>query len=150
MINAERRNLKARYVIQDFPAFITRMIANNAGNNTFDNASSASTDPQLIAAESKFRAHVTAMRIRLVDLFADFDKLRSGYITAAQFRRCIGAAYDKGVVKSLSTEERELIVQHYLVKQDGISKWKGMIKWRGFVDSILNNSQVKSPTTEGI
>jgi Ca2+-binding EF-hand superfamily protein len=124
------------------------MIANNAGNNALDNASSTNNDPQLIAAESKFRAHVTAMRIRLVDLFADFDKLRSGYITAAQFRRCIGAAYDKGVVKSLSTEERETIVQHYLVKQKGMSKWNGMVQWRGFVDSVLNNTQ--SATAEGI
>ena len=126
------------------------MIANNAGSNTLnDNASSVNNDPQLIAAESKFRAHVTAMRIRLVDLFADFDKLRSGYITAAQFRRCIGAAYDKGVVKPLSTEESELIVQHYLVKQEGLSKWNGLIKWRSFVDSILNNTQIKSATAEG-
>lgn len=122
------------------------MIANNAVK---DNVSSANNDPQLIAAESKFRVHVTAMRIRLVDLFADFDKLRTGYITAAQFRRCIGAAYDKGVVKPLSTEERELIVQHYLVKQNGMVKWNGMIKWRAFVDSILYNTPISSATAEG-
>ena len=118
-----------------------KMILNNAGNNTL-NDNAASKDPQLIAAESKFRAHVKAMRIRLVDLFADFDKLRSGYISAAQFRRSIGAAYDKGVVRPLTTEESELIVQNYLVKKNG------MIKWRAFVDSIEKGWS--SATTEGI
>ena len=106
------------------------MIANNAGNNIGnDGILSSNNGPQLIAAESKFRAHVKAMRIRLVDLFADFDKLRSGYITAAQFRRGIGAAFDKGVVRPLTADESELIVQNYLKKN-------GMIKWRDFVDSI--------------
>ncbi len=88
------------------------------------------TEPSLDAVENKFRAHALAMRIRMVDLFADFDKLRSGYITASQFRRCIGAAYDKGVVSPLTEEECDVLVESYDVKNNG------MIKWRAFVDSI--------------
>ena len=106
------------------------MIANNGGDTSAIDEAASLNDPQLIAVENKFRAHVKAMRIRLVDLFADFDKLRSGYISAAQFRRCIGAAYDKGVVRPLTVDEADLLVQHYLVKKNG------MIKWRAFVDSI--------------
>jgi hypothetical protein len=87
-------------------------------------------DQHLDAIENKLRAHIFAMRIRLVDLFADFDKLRSGFITASQFRRCIGAAYDKGVVSNLSQAELDVLVNHYDVKKNG------MIKWRAFVDSI--------------
>lgn len=97
------------------------------------------SDPALDAVENKFRAHAFAMRIRLVDLFADFDKLRSGFITASQFRRCIGAAYDKGVVSPLTVDECDVLVDHYDVKKNG------MIKWRAFVDSIdKGNSYYKS------
>jgi Ca2+-binding EF-hand superfamily protein len=84
----------------------------------------------LDAVENKFRAHIFAMRIRLVDLFAHFDKLRSGFITASQFRRCIGAAYDKGVVTPLTQAECDILVTHYDVKKNG------MVKWRAFADSI--------------
>ena len=84
----------------------------------------------LDAVENKFRAHVFAMRIRLVDLFAHFDKLRSGFITASQFLRCIGAAYDKGVVTPLTQAECDILVSHYDVKKNG------MVKWRAFADSI--------------
>ncbi len=84
----------------------------------------------LDAVENKFRAHIFAMRIRLVDLFAHFDKLRSGFITASQFRRCIGAAYDKGVVSPLTQAECDILVSHYDVKKNG------MVKWRAFADSI--------------
>jgi Ca2+-binding EF-hand superfamily protein len=87
-------------------------------------------DPVLEAVENKFRAHIFAMRIRLVDLFADFDKLRSGFITASQFRRCIGAAYDKGVISPLTEAECSVLLEHYDVKKTG------MIQWRRFVNSI--------------
>ena len=31
------------------------------------------------------------LRVRVVDLFADFDKLRSGHVPRATFRRALGA-----------------------------------------------------------
>ncbi|KAJ3264446.1 hypothetical protein HK104_006466, partial [Borealophlyctis nickersoniae] len=69
------------------------------------------------------------MRIRVVDYFHDFDRLRSGYVTATQFRRCVGAILDRAVVSPLTEQEFEVLMERY-------DKGNRMIKWTDFVDSI--------------
>ncbi|KAJ3162858.1 hypothetical protein HDU86_003833 [Geranomyces michiganensis] len=80
--------------------------------------------------ENKLRAHVFSHRIRVADLFADFDRLRSNFVSATQFRRCIGAILHKGVSSPLTEAEVETLMAYYDVKGNK------MIKWTSFVDSI--------------
>ncbi|TPX50000.1 hypothetical protein SeMB42_g00541 [Synchytrium endobioticum] len=82
------------------------------------------------AIESELRARVFAARIRISGLFSDFDKLRSGFVTLAQFRRCLGSIMDRGVVSPLSESECDTLARYYDVKGDGT------VKWTAFVDSI--------------
>eukprot|EP00842_Homolaphlyctis_polyrhiza_P004257 jgi/Hompol1/4832/HPOL_001849-RA len=88
-----------------------------------------------------------AMRIRLVELFQDFDKLRSGLMTVSQFRRCVASSMDKGVVSPLSEAEINVLLDHYT---DPKTK---MVRWRAFVDSIdtvFGAKQLEnSPTSYG-
>ncbi|KAJ3127798.1 hypothetical protein HK098_005797 [Nowakowskiella sp. JEL0407] len=86
-------------------------------------------NPNLERVENKVRRAIWAMRIRLHDLFSDFDKLRSGYVTAAQFRRCLGSAMDRTMVP-LTEVEYQVLVKFY------DTKGNGMFKWTSFVDSI--------------
>ncbi|KAI9096987.1 hypothetical protein DFS34DRAFT_660037, partial [Phlyctochytrium arcticum] len=86
--------------------------------------------PTIETVENKLRAHVLAHRIRLTDFFLDFDKLRSGYVTATQFRRCLGMIMHKGIVSPMSERECEVLMEAY------DSRNNRMIKWTQFVDSI--------------
>ena len=65
-------------------------------------------------------------RIRIGEFFRDFDKLRSGYITEAQFR--IGLNMAK---LSLSGNEFELLCNYFRAPKEGKH-----IKWREFCDSV--------------
>ncbi|KAJ3405397.1 hypothetical protein HDU80_001425 [Chytriomyces hyalinus] len=86
--------------------------------------------PSVEAVENKIRAHIWAKRIRLGELFADFDKLRSGFLTRSQFRRCLGGAMETGV--PLTEGEYNVLIDSY----KGIGIHEGRIKWHKFVDSI--------------
>lgn len=89
----------------------------------------ASTEVQGI--EDRLKNHVFAMRVRLHDLFSDFDKLRSGFVTVSQFRRCIAAATQKGSLSPpLTEDEFKLLVQEYSAPS------KAGIQWTRFVQSI--------------
>ncbi|KAJ3210533.1 hypothetical protein HDU82_007937 [Entophlyctis luteolus] len=90
-----------------------------------------SSEANVESVENKIRAHVFAKRIRLVDLFADFDKLRSGYISAAQFRRCLGGAMERGV--PLTEHEYKMIIDFY---KGNTKDTADRIKWVTFTDSI--------------
>ncbi|KAJ3091132.1 hypothetical protein HK100_007262, partial [Physocladia obscura] len=84
--------------------------------------------------ENKIRAHIFAKRIRLVDLFADFDKLRSGFVSAPQFRRCLGGAMERGVVSAPLTETEYATLADFY-RGTNIDT-NDRIKWIDFVDSI--------------
>ncbi len=49
----------------------------------------SSSDPQTITrlAEEKIRVKTIALGLRVTEFFHDFDRLRSGYVTASQFKR---------------------------------------------------------------
>ena len=70
------------------------------------------------------------MRIRLKELFQDYDKLRSGLMTSSQFRRCVVASMDKGVVSPLTEAEIDILIDNYRVPRTD------MVRWRAFVESI--------------
>ncbi|KAJ3285182.1 hypothetical protein HDU79_007514 [Rhizoclosmatium sp. JEL0117] len=95
--------------------------------------------PTVETVENKIRAHIFAKRIRLVDLFADFDKLRSGLITASQFKRCLFGAMQSSA--PLTETEFEILVRFYGVPGEFDANGKGevgggRVKWVDFVDSI--------------
>lgn len=75
---------------------------------------------------ARIRAKCAQQRIRIAEFFRDFDRLRSGYITAAQFR--IGLTMSKVPV---SQSEFQMLCQHYKAPKEGEH-----VKWREFSDAI--------------
>lgn len=76
-------------------------------------------------------------RVRLDEYYRDFDKLRHGKITAAQFRAGLNAA---GLV--LSSEEMDLLGDAYACEEvDSLGKhW---ISWKAFVEDVDSVFTVK-------
>jgi len=75
---------------------------------------------------AKLRQLCKEQRIRISEFFRDFDKLRSGFITATQFR--IGLNMAKVV---LSGNEYQLLCDFYQAPKQG-----NHIKWREFSDDV--------------
>jgi Ca2+-binding EF-hand superfamily protein len=75
---------------------------------------------------ARIRKLCKEQRIRVGEFFRDFDKLRSGYITEAQFR--IGLNMAKIV---LSSSEFDLITTNYQAPKEGKH-----VKWREFCDAV--------------
>jgi len=75
---------------------------------------------------AKLRQHCKEQRTRISEFFRDFDKLRSGYITEAQFR--IGLNMCKIV---LSGAEFRLLADHFQAPKAGAH-----IKWKEFSDCV--------------
>jgi Ca2+-binding EF-hand superfamily protein len=65
-------------------------------------------------------------RTRISEFFRDFDKLRSGFITEAQFR--IGLNMSKIV---LSGNEFRLLAEHFRAQKEGAH-----VRWRDFSDAV--------------
>ncbi|KAJ3046430.1 hypothetical protein HK097_000863, partial [Rhizophlyctis rosea] len=114
---------KAGAIIPQQPSLTTTIIP------TQEQPYTTTGTPTVEQVENKLRAHVFAMRIRTADLFKDFDRLRSGLITAAQFRRGIKAVLDKSVLSSLTERDFEILMEHY-------DRGDRMIRWMEFVDSV--------------
>lgn len=75
---------------------------------------------------ANIRARCAQQRIRIGEFFRDFDKLRTGYCTAAQFR--IGLNMAKCVI---SQSELDLLKAAFKAPKEGEH-----IRWRDFVDVI--------------
>ena len=75
---------------------------------------------------ARIRQLCKQQRIRISEFFRDFDKLRSGYITAAQFR--IGLNMAKVAV---SAQEFEMLSQVFKAPKEGQH-----VKWREFSDKV--------------
>lgn len=75
---------------------------------------------------ARIRLICKQQRIRVGEFFRDFDKLRSGFITAAQFR--IGLNMAKIV---LSMQEFDELVNHFAAPKEGKH-----VKWRDFSDAV--------------
>ena len=76
-------------------------------------------------ALAKLRQFCKEQRIRISEFFRDFDKLRSGFITKAQFR--IGLSMAK---ITLSGNEFNLLCDHFSGLKDN------QVRWRDFCDSV--------------
>lgn len=50
-------------------------------------ASSSDASTIIRLAEEKIRVKTIALGLRVTEFFHDFDRLRSGYVTASQFKR---------------------------------------------------------------
>ncbi|UJR13405.1 hypothetical protein I4U23_000420 [Adineta vaga] len=85
-------------------------------------------DPQTIIrlAEEKIRVKTIALGLRVTEFFHDFDRLRSGYVTSSQFKRCL----DTNLRLQLTPDEENLLFQKYDLKRDG------SICYRDFCDVI--------------
>ena len=75
---------------------------------------------------ARLRVACKQQRIRIGEFFRDFDKLRSGFITEAQFR--IGLNMAKIV---LSSHEFDHLVSHFQAPKEGKH-----VKWREFCDAV--------------
>lgn len=75
---------------------------------------------------ARIRAKCSQQRIRISEFFRDFDRLRSGYITAAQFR--IGLTMSKVPV---SQSEFQMLCEYYKAPKEGEH-----VKWREFSDNV--------------
>lgn len=75
---------------------------------------------------AKLRQTCKEQRIRISEFFRDFDKLRSGFITEAQFR--IGLNMSKIV---LSGSEFKLLTEEFKAPKSG-----DHVKWREFSDQV--------------
>jgi Ca2+-binding EF-hand superfamily protein len=75
---------------------------------------------------ARIRSTCLQQRIRVAEFFRDFDKLRSGFITQAQFR--IGLNRAKIV---LSSQEFQQLCEYFNAPKEG-----GHVKWREFSDQV--------------
>lgn len=83
-------------------------------------------------------------RIRVTEFFQDFDKLRSGFVTAPQFFRCLWQTL--GI--KLNPEEEELIKQKYDIKNNGEINYKAFCHE---IDRAFNPGDlVRDPVTQKI
>ena len=64
-----------------------RIFSNLNGYSTTSMASSADAQTIVRLAEEKIRVKTIALGLRVTEFFHDFDRLRSGYVTASQFKR---------------------------------------------------------------
>lgn len=75
---------------------------------------------------ARIRIFCKQQRVRVAEFFRDFDKLRSGFITEAQFR--IGLNMAKIV---LSSHEFEQLVTEFKAPKEG-----SHVRWRDFSDAV--------------
>ena len=75
---------------------------------------------------ARIRQACSQQRIRVGEFFRDFDRLRSGFITAPQFR--IGLNMAK---VAISAQEFEKLCETFKAPKEGAH-----IKWREFVDAV--------------
>lgn len=78
--------------------------------------------------EDKVRNAVNAKKVRCSEYFKDFDRLRTGYITKAQFERCL----DQLFKVSLNKLETEALLSRY----GNNAQQKGMVCYRDFCATI--------------
>jgi hypothetical protein len=55
--------------------------------SSFSTTSNSDAQTIIRLAEEKIRVKTIALGLRITEFFHDFDRLRSGYVTASQFKR---------------------------------------------------------------
>lgn len=94
-------------------------------------------DQSSVLIENKIRIHVESNRIRLTEFFIDYDRLRSGYVTRAQFSRVL----DQVLKTSLTDQETNVLFDKYDLKNNGNVNYREFINSivRAFPDKDMNN-----------
>jgi Ca2+-binding EF-hand superfamily protein len=87
--------------------------------------------------EEDVRTRVQTRRVRVDEFFQDFDRLRSGFVTAGQFKRVL----DEQLGLSLTEEQVNSIVKAYDSKGDG------RVNYRAFASQINQARQTKICST---
>jgi Ca2+-binding EF-hand superfamily protein len=82
---------------------------------------------QLASVERKFGATIYAMRIRLVEVFQDFDPMRSGLMTESRFVRCVAAALERAAGHQLTKQEVDVLIHEYKVPNSTMIRWKDFV-----------------------
>lgn len=83
---------------------------------------------------ARIRKVVKQKRIRIAEFLRDFDKLRSGTVTATKFRMALNNA-----TLPVSDQEFNLIVENFKAHDK-----EGFIRWKDFVDAIEEVFTVKN------
>jgi len=105
-------------------------INNKLDNVYFGNNNIKEFPSKIDTILTKIRYHVLIRRVRVLNFFEDFDKLRSGYVSEEIFKRCIDMILATTATCKLSKEEYNEIAKHYYDSE------KKMVEWRSFVDDI--------------
>ena len=79
---------------------------------------------------NRLRADAARGRIRVEDMFRDFDRHRDGTITVGQFQMALNMTFGK--LDPLSGADVALLVDHYQVAKPGALH----VKWKAFVDDV--------------
>lgn len=74
------------------------------------------------------RRHVYANRIRLSEFFKDYDRLSTGYVSPAQFKRALKLIMDR--VWHVSEADFEILIRAYDLKNNG------RVHYKSFNDNI--------------
>lgn len=99
-------------------------VSSMAGQDGADVLFGGAVDFELI--ENKLRAHAYTKRVRVIEFFRDFDRLRSGCISATQFRRALSQNFES----VLTDREAKVLSDKYDYQNNG------NIHYRDFCDSI--------------
>nr|XP_054773761.1 uncharacterized protein LOC129281858 [Lytechinus pictus] len=83
--------------------------------------------------EDHIRTYVLSKMVRVAEFFKDFDSLRSGFVTRAQFRRCL----DQGFNLDLSEDIQETLIAKYAYRKDGTD----LVNYQRFADVIERTFQ---------
>jgi len=107
------------------------MDSSNKLDNVYFGNDNAKEFPRAIdTILSKIRYHVLIRRVRILNFFEDFDKLRAGYVSEAIFKRCIDMILATTATCKLSSEEYNEIAKYYYDSE------RKMVNWRSFVDDV--------------
>ncbi|KAG4099223.1 hypothetical protein H8356DRAFT_1668791 [Neocallimastix lanati (nom. inval.)] len=120
------------------------MDSSNKLDNVYFGNDNAKEFPRAIdTILSKIRYHVLIRRVRILNFFEDFDKLRAGYVSEAIFKRCIDMILATTATCKLSSEEYNEIAKYYYDSE------RKMVNWRSFVDdvdSVFGTTKPYKPT----
>ncbi|KXS18145.1 hypothetical protein M427DRAFT_29885 [Gonapodya prolifera JEL478] len=109
---------------------------------------SAPSTPELELILNKIRSVVYASRLRVAELFKDFDRLRSGFVTRSQFVRCVLMCVQKAHSHSaVSDRECALLAKTFDVRADGTANWTLFVD---AIDHVFGPKNLESRPTASV
>ncbi|KAJ3343918.1 hypothetical protein HDU93_005201 [Gonapodya sp. JEL0774] len=118
--------------------------------------SSASPGPSSVSTSNlelelilnKIRSVVYASRLRVAELFKDFDRHRSGYVARSQFIRCVHICVQKAHSHSaVSDRECALLAKAYDLRGDGTAKYTLFVD---AIDHVFGPKNLESRPTASV